>query len=233
MTEFSGIDSLSAGDILLYRTKSLMGRAIRLLDGTEVSHAAIFLGDEVAEALAREGLVQRPVAESINDESEWVAVMRVRPVPGPMTPVLAVARKYLDQGNRYGYGQILLLAGICLTRKVDWDNWLLRRIGRTVFDKSTALLEKFRKEGKEPMICSEFVFRTYDEAQPEPDDPYSLAILSQTAGEPRRWFSRFRQEWTAARRRDRAGGSNDSSRQPSGTLAGSRRNTRGIACSSR
>lgn len=194
MPEFSGIESLSAGDILLYRTKSLMGRAIRLLDGTEVSHAALFLGDQVAEALAREGLVQRPVDESINQESKWVAVMRVRPEPGSMTPVLAVARMYLDQGNRYGYEQILLLAGICLTRKLDWDSGLLRRIGRTVFDMSAALLEAFRREGKEPMICSEFVFRAYDEAKPQPDDPYSLAILSQTAGEPRRRFSRFRRQ---------------------------------------
>ena len=58
--------------------------------------------------------------------------------------------------------------------------------------KAVGWLDDLHGEGKEPMICSEFVFRTYDEALPEPDDPYSLEILSQTAGEPRRWFSRFR-----------------------------------------
>jgi hypothetical protein len=116
-----------------------------------------------------------------------------------MTPVLEVADKYLREHNRYAYGQILLLAGICLTRKLDLDNWLLRRIARTVFDQSTALLERFRREGKEPMICSEFVFRTYDEARPEPDDPYSLEILSQAAAEPRRWFSRVGRSWKDAR----------------------------------
>jgi hypothetical protein len=193
MSEFSGIESLSAGDIFLYRTTSMMGRAIRLLDGTEVSHAALYLGDEVAEALFRPGLVQRPIEESIDKkDTNWVAVMQMRPVPGPMTPVLQVAQNYLDQGNRYGYEQILLLAGICLTRKLDIDNPLLRRMVQTAMRKAVDLIDRLHGEGKEPMICSEFVFRTYDEAQPEPDDPYSLEILSQ-AGTPRRFFSRFRQ----------------------------------------
>lgn len=31
-------------------------------------------------------------------------------------------------------------------------------------------------EKREPLICSEFVFRTHDEALPEADDDYSLAI---------------------------------------------------------
>ena len=57
-----------------------------------------------------------------------------------------------------------MLVGTCLTRKFDWDDWLLRRIARTVLDHSAALLGEFRKVGKEPMICSEFVFRTRDEA---------------------------------------------------------------------
>lgn len=193
------IRQLAAGDILLYRAadgiKNLHSALIRKLDGTEVSHAGLCIGDGVvAEALAvgeHAGLDTQLVADSVVG-SKWVAVRRRKQTPGPMAPVLDVARLYLDQDNRYAYEQILLLAGICLTRKLDCDNWLLRLIARTVFDKSTALLEEFRKEGREPMICSEFVFRTYDEARPEPDDPYLLEILSQTTGESRRRFSRFR-----------------------------------------
>ena len=191
MSEFTGVDSLSAGDILLYRTNSLFGRAILRLDETEVSHAALFLGDEVAEALTREGLVQRSIQKSI-EGCPWVAVMRVQPQPGSMTPVWDVAQKYLDQGNRYGYEQILLLAVICLTRRHDLGNPLLRRMAIAAMGKAVDLIDYLFAEGKEPMICSEFVFRTYDEARPEPDDPYSLEIISQATGEPRRWFSRPR-----------------------------------------
>ena len=190
MSESVHVDSLLGGDILLYRTSSLMGRAIRLLDGTEVSHAALYMGDDVAEALVREGLVERPLEESV-EGCPWVAVMRHRPESETVAPVLQVARKYLDQGNRYGYEQILLLAGICLTRKVDIDSPTLRRLIQTTMRKAVDLIERLHRKGKEPMICSEFVFRTYDEALPQADDPYSLRILSQT-GRLCRHFSRLR-----------------------------------------
>lgn len=42
------------------------------------------------------------------------------------------------------------------------------------------------------MICSEFVFRCYDEAVPGDDAPYSIEVLSQAGRERRRRFSRFR-----------------------------------------
>lgn len=201
MSDSFDIRDLTDGDVLLYRAEdgigNLVSMMIRKLDGTEVSHAGLCTGGGmVAEALGfseQRGLISQTAVDSV-EGADWVAVCRREPVPGPMTPVIAVAETYLRQDNRYGYEQILLLAGICLTRKLDWDNWLLRRIARKVFDFSTALLEQFRTEGKEPMICSEFVFRTYDEALPEPDDPYSLEILSQTSEAPRRWFSPFRLE---------------------------------------
>lgn len=79
-----------------------------------------------------------------------------------------------------------------MTRKLDSGNWLLRRIARLVFDASAHLLDAFRTEGKEPMICSEFVFRTYEEATDEDNDPYALEILSQMTGKPRQRFLRFR-----------------------------------------
>ncbi len=185
------VEQLSAGDVLLYRSNTWVAKAIRLLDGTEVSHAGLYLGDEVAEALVKEGLIKRPLNKSIED-CDWVQVRRLKADPGTIQPVMAIARSYLDQSNRYAYEQILLLAGICLTRKLDLQSTLLRRLVRAAMRKAAGWLEDLHGEGKEPMICSEFVFRTYDEALPEPDDPYSLEIRSQAASEPRRRFSRFR-----------------------------------------
>lgn len=46
------------------------------------------------------------------------------------------------------------------------------------------------------MICSEFVFRSYDEADAADDDPYTLSILSQLAKQQRR-------RWTGRRTRER------------------------------
>ena len=204
MSDSFTIEQLAIGDILLYRAadgrNNVHSALIRKLDGIEVSHAGLFVGDgTVAEALAvgeHAGLDTQPAGDSVAG-SKWVVVRRLQQLPDTMAPILEVANQYLGEHNRYAYGQIVLLAGICLTRKLDLDDWLLRRVAREVFCQSTALLAKFRREGKEPMICSEFVFRTYDEARPEPNDPYSLEILSHEA-EPRRWFSRLRRSWKAA-----------------------------------
>lgn len=192
MTEPFNIDELAAGDVLLYRSDTWIARAIRLLDGTEVSHAALYLGNGiVGEALVKEGLTQQAIEKSIHG-CKWVKVFRLNNLPADMQPVLAMAKQYLDEGNRYGYEQILLLAGICLTRKLDIDNPVLRRLVRAAMRRAVDLISHLHGEGKEPMICSEFVFRTYDEALLAEDDPYSLEILSQTVAEPRRRFSWFR-----------------------------------------
>ncbi len=179
------------GFVLLYRSSTWVSWAIRTLDGTEVSHAGLCLNGEIAEALIKGGLTKRPIGNSIAG-CDWVEARRLRAAVGTMSPVLSVAEAYLAEGNRYAYEQTILLAGICMTRKVDLQNRLLRRIVQKAMEQASEWLEYFHGQGKEPMICSEFVYRTFDEALPEPDDRYSLEILSQKDDEPRRWFSRFR-----------------------------------------
>ena len=170
---------LHEADVLLYRGTSFISRAIQFFDGTYVSHAGLCLGDDstgerqVGEAIAK-GLVSRPLATSVHG-SEWVEVRRLKNAPSTMQPVLDVAHTYIDQGNRYGYEQIVLLAFLCLTRKLEVTP-VLRRLLRTVLDAAANALTSLTNGGKEPMICSEFVYRCYDEALPEPDDVYSLRI---------------------------------------------------------
>jgi hypothetical protein len=188
-------DGLKPGDVLLYQGDSWISKMICKLDGTEASHAGLYIGDDmVAEALLageHAGLDSQPIEDSVAN-AIWVSYYRLKSEPATMQPVLNVSSKYLAQGNRYAYGQILLLAIICSTRKLDLDNPLQRRVALFSINAGKSLLERFRRDKKEPMICSEFVFRTYDEALPEPDDPYSIEILSPHDEEPRRNFSIFR-----------------------------------------
>lgn len=185
--------SLLAGDILLYRVTdsitNLHSALIRKLDGTEVSHAGLFMNGCVAEALAvgeHAGLGTQSLTDSIA-VCEWVAVRRLRDVPGEMQPVLGTAKMYLDQGNRYAYGQILLLALVCTTRKLELSNPLLRWIVCSAINKAAVFVRRMQSGGKQPMICSEFVYRAYDEALPEKVDAYTIAIepLWPTATRPR------------------------------------------------
>ncbi len=199
-------DSLLPGDILLYRVtdsiKNLHSALIRKLDGTEVSHAGLFMGDCVAEALAvgeHAGLGTQPLKDSIAG-CDWVAVRRLQHTPGDMQPVLGTAQMYLDQGNRYAYGQILLLAMVCSTRKLNLSNPLLRRIVYSAIYNTSALVRRMQAGGKQPMICSEFVYRDYDEAMPDKVDPYTLEIepLWHAAARPRLLGRRRRAEKAVA-----------------------------------
>ncbi len=164
---------LVPGDVLLYKGKGFISRAIQLFDGTDFSHAALYLGDGmVGEAIAS-GLERRSYMEGAS--GIWVQAHRLKDVVPTMDPVLDVANAYLDQGNRYGYEQLLLLAFLCLTRKLRFTP-SLRRLIRSVLDAAAAVLTRMLSQKKEPMICSEFVYRAYDEALPGQYDVYSLWI---------------------------------------------------------
>jgi len=163
-------------DILLYRGKGLISAAIRFFDGTEVSHASLFLGGAppaVDEALAK-GLVQRSLTASVNDNNAWVMARRLKVRPADVQPVLAKASFYLDQHERYAYEKILLLAFLCLIRKPKitpiWKQLII-----AVLENASELLLKLTAGGKQPMICSEFVYRCY-EALPGTLDPFGLSL---------------------------------------------------------
>jgi hypothetical protein len=166
------IKEISAGDVILYHGSGLLSRLIRFFDGTEVNHAAVCIGDgKVGEALSG-GLTTRTVQESIRDD-DYVIVRRLKTDPGTMQPVVDKAGHYLALGNRYGYEQLVLLALLGLTRKLDVNEtlaWLLR----SILDQAADLLMK--QGERQPMICSEFVYRCYNEALPAAHDPYALDI---------------------------------------------------------
>jgi hypothetical protein len=125
----------------------------------------------VGEALAN-GLVKKTLIKSIEGDG-YVIVRRLKDDPGTMKPVVDKAEEYLSFGNRYGYEQLLLLAFLGLSRKLQINKfleWLLRKI----LDKAAAWL--MAHGDRQPMICSEFAYRCYDEALPVAHDPYALEI---------------------------------------------------------
>ncbi|MFH1085414.1 MAG: hypothetical protein V1772_06605 [Chloroflexota bacterium] len=175
------LSQLRDADVLLYRGTSVISRAIQFFDGSDASHAALYRGGgRVGEAIA-EGLVERALAEGLPG-NEWVEARRLKDRPANMAPVLRRGRHYLDQGNRYGFEQLLLLAFLCLTRKVKMTP-IVRALVRNVLDAATSLLTRWVSEHKEPMICSEFVFRAYDEALSALHDRYALRVNRAMAGD--------------------------------------------------
>jgi len=92
-----------------------------------------------------------------------------------MGPVRARGEFYLGQGNRYAYEQIVLLAFLILIRKVS-PNPALFWLVRNAVALATSILNRLLGGGRQPMICSELVYRAYYEALPAPHDPYTIQI---------------------------------------------------------
>ncbi|KIM05913.1 MAG: hypothetical protein KN64_01335 [Sulfurovum sp. AS07-7] len=176
MNTLSAISSLKDGDIFLYHGNKWISKAIRYVDGTEVNHASIFVGDNhVIEATS--GGVKKNTIEHSKENSSWIKIYRLKERPSDMSPVIARANWYYGQPNRYGFEQILLLAFLCIIRKSKKGN-AFRSIAKTVLERAAALLLKMTEAGKEVLICSELVYRSYDEAYEGIDDPYSLRMTN-------------------------------------------------------
>ncbi|MCG6534353.1 MAG: hypothetical protein L7F78_06600 [Syntrophales bacterium LBB04] len=149
-----------------------------------MNHAALFLGDGKVGEVIPDGVISRNLAISVTD-SDWVLVRRLANAPADMIPVLDCANSYFKQGNRYAYEQIVLLAFLCLTRKLTVTP-IVHYFIQAVLDNAAAMLTRFTSiaTNREPMICSEFVYRSYDEALPERKDIYSLGITPESTLKP-------------------------------------------------
>lgn len=164
-------DEVLPGDILLYHGDALISKLIRFFDGTEVNHAAVCIGaDTIGEAQAA-GLARSSMGSLRSPD--YAIVRRLKTNPGTMQPVVDKAEYYLNSKNKYAFDQILLLAFLALSRKLQVNpylKWVLRKL----LDNAADWLTK--NGDKQPMICSEYVYRCYDEALPTEQDPYSLNI---------------------------------------------------------
>lgn len=175
MPEVISPDDLAGADVILYRGEGWLSRAIQFFDGTEMSHASLYLGDGfVGEALGG-GLQRRSLATSIGTGHPRVVARRMKQTPSTFIPVLRHAEGLLADGQRYGYEQLLLLTFLALTRKLKVTP-VLRALLRKVLDSAASLVARLTAAGREPMICSEFVYRCYDEALPASDDEYTIEV---------------------------------------------------------
>lgn len=155
-------------DVLLYNSTSLISELIKMFDGSEYSHCAIYNNGNVLEAIA-EGVKQRTLSVSV-EGAKYVDVYRFISSDGkkigdpayPANPIIERIDYYKNEGDRYAYEQLLLLALLTSVRRISipFIGWLLR----TILDTAASILSKIISLGKEPMICSELVYRCFVEA---------------------------------------------------------------------
>jgi len=159
------INELRPCDVLLYHGYSTTSRLIQWFDGSEYSHSSIFNGHLVTEAV-QEGVLQRTVEESL-EHTEYVDVYRLRKngisigsPELPAEPVLQVIAHYADLHDRFAYEELVLLALLCTTRRLPLP------FLRDILDSAAAVIADMLDEGRQPMVCSELVYRCFAEASP-------------------------------------------------------------------
>lgn len=164
---------IQPGDVLLFHGKSFVSWAIRKIDGSEVNHAAIALANgQLAEA-GGTGLTTRAIPTTFSDDNYML--VRHHSTTDVRDPVLATANAYLTEHNFYAYQQIVLLAFLGLTRKIP-ARGLARRMIRSALDHASSALMNMLPVGKSWMICSEYVYRCFDEAVDLTPDPWRVEI---------------------------------------------------------
>ena len=128
---------LRGADVFLYRGTGWVAEIIRFFDGTDFSHAGLYLGREAVGEAVGKGVVQTTLVQSIAGRKR-VLVRRLKQ-DVTLQPVLDRAQAYLAQGHRYAYEQILLLAFLALTRKLPVAV-SLRALLRSILDRAAQVV---------------------------------------------------------------------------------------------
>jgi hypothetical protein len=171
-------NELRAGDVLLFHGTGFISDMIRLFDGSDYSHAALFNGQNVVEAIGS-GITARSLSESAAG-AKYIDVFRFITADGKhrlgeagyaVQPIIDTSAKFVAKADRYAYEQIILLATLAGTRRIPVvsDIPFLRWILRNILDNAAEVISNIVAAGKEPMICSELVYRCYTESGPQYD----------------------------------------------------------------
>ena len=171
MGESDPLFAFRPGDVLLFNGNSLISKAIRFFDGADVNHAALAIDPSRMIEAAGSGLREAPIAGALEGNTFTLAHRLAS--QEDLEPVVGQATAFLASGTPYAYQQIVLLALISITRHVDIGNPFLRAIVRTACDRGAQLINALFDNGRELMICSEFVYRCYADTH---DERYRLEL---------------------------------------------------------
>ncbi|WP_411682147.1 hypothetical protein [Clostridium thailandense] len=181
------LKDLKPCDVLLCRGEGFISDMIVLFDGGTYSHSALYAGEIdgkhcIIQATAR-GVVCDPI-EKITEET-FTDVFRFKKdghnlgdADYPFAPVQKVGLDYVNAGVKYAYDHLILLAVVAATHNIPLDPFS-KKILRSILDNAAEFIFKLIDEGKTPMVCSEVVYRCFDEA--DSNKKYQLNISEEAA----------------------------------------------------
>ncbi len=198
------IDHLAPGDVILFDSISLISALIKFAEARPTNHSGLYLGDgefahvegesEEHPAAARQASLHQLLSTPY--DTTVTALRHVDVAAGADAEnVVARARRYVDEGDTtYAYLSLLALTAPGLLRSYDLYMSQGKAVARhirskvetlsdaivTIFDPEIDGAHQGLQSGKKSLTCSEFVFRSFLEADPPmpislPDPLFSLA----------------------------------------------------------
>lgn len=171
---------LKAGDVLLSVGEGPISEWIIKLTGGDYSHSALFDGKEVYESI-KAGVVHCSLKEHVDAQTGGVDVYRFKSGnhrlgdPGwSAEPILNVSKHYFEIGTKFSFEQLFLLIPLVVQRRIPGQPKELRIFLRFLLDSAAGMINDVMAAGKQPMTCSELVFRCFAEAEPQPK--YKLVL---------------------------------------------------------
>ncbi len=150
--------------------------AIRFIDGGQYSHAGFYDGEKIIEA-TKAGIAAREISDDLK-EQKYIHVYRYKGdkdehLGNADFPVLrSKATTYLESGAKFAYQQLFLLAVLAVFRRTPLPLFL-KKVLRAALDDAVSMFNDVLQNGKQPVTCSELVYRIFYEAD---DHKYGLSI---------------------------------------------------------
>lgn len=167
-------ESTRPGDIVFFHGSGVVSKLIRLFDRSDYNHVAMVKDASTLVQADWPGIGSVGFAQAV-EGSEYVLVRRLARAPVTMTPVLAQAEQFIETMDRYSYEQIVLLAFLSLTRAIPLPP-VAKTVLRGLLDQAAAVVNRMVANGREPLICSEFCYRCYDQAVGGNAEDYKIRI---------------------------------------------------------
>jgi len=177
---------LLPGDVLLHMGAGELSKLIAWVGDSLYSHAAMVtdkgqLIEAAASGVRRAGLVERT---RMTQAFRYIDVYRpLHPTPqdqGGLAALIAASDAYL--GRPYPMTSLLLLGVTCAVRNKLTDDPQLRTVLRMALDLVV-------KNDTDKVVCSELVYRGFDEARTKP--PHALRLEISSAPVPHRPMPRI------------------------------------------
>jgi hypothetical protein len=173
--KYIGLDEVKPGDVILFppHKGDWIAWGIAYLTQSEVNHAAICYNDggkkRILESVLN-GLVLRDFDASISGEYP-LRISRLKKGPD-MAPLMAAAKKYLDNKDQYPFFDLAMLSFLLLYKRFSDHRQMLNEITyRFMWLTALLLMEAMQKvyRNKHPMTCSQFTAQCFTDAGPDFD----------------------------------------------------------------